>query len=140
MRDLNVPAFYNSSGILSAEKELSAGTSVYYSRHLNIGDFVNSDGNALIAASIDTESLTVAVACALNLGENLGYGPYKNVLDDGDANGENRSVSFTSAAKYVANLFNQTWFNQNHLGFKLRFTITGSISGGEKITCETSLS
>lgn len=137
MKESNVPAFYDSSNILTAEKVLVAGTSVYYSRHLNNGNIENSNGNAQIGAKIDTASLTVTVAVALFLGDNIGYGPYRNILDETIGA---RVATFDSTKVFQASLFNQTWFNSNHMGFKIRFIIVGSISGGEIITCENSLS
>lgn len=129
-------AFYNSSNLISSEKELAVGTTVYYSRHLNIGDLANSDGSAQIGAKIDTAGLTITVACALMLGDDVGYGPYHNVLDESAT----RVATFDSTKVFQASLFNQAWFNSNHVGFKLRFTVVGTIAGGEVITCEVSMS
>lgn len=131
-----VKAFLDSNNRPSSEKELSAGTTVYYSQHMNNGDIFNSDGNAQIGASIDTAGLTVTVACALKLGEAVGYGPYHNVLDESTS----RVATFTSSKVFQASLYSQSWFNSNHLGMKWRFTIAGSISGGEKLKCEVVLS
>ncbi len=131
-----IKGFSNSNGVPTAEKILTAGTTVYYSDHANNGDPANADGNVLIGAKIDTASLTVTVACALLLGANVGYGPYHNVLDESDT----RVATFDSTKVFQASLFNQTWFNGNHSGCKFRFIVTGSISGGEIITCDLQLS
>ena len=129
-------AFYDSEGLLSGIKTLIAGTSVYNSRHLNFGNFEKSDGNAQIGAKINTASLTITVAVALHLGDDIGYGPYHNVLDESST----RVAIFNSTKVFQASLFNQSWFNANHTGFKIRFTIVGSISGGEELSCNVSLS
>ena len=136
MRNNAVPAFVNDSNVPSAIKTLVVGTSVYNSEHLNNGNFDSSDGEASVGALIDTASLTIAVTCALFLGPAIGYGPYRNLLDESDT----RVNTFDSTKVFQSSLFNQSWFTSNHLGFKLRFTITGSISGGEELKCEVSFS
>lgn len=125
-------AFTESTGKVTAEKELIAGTTIYYSKHVNNGDVFNADGDMQIGAKIDTAGLTVTVACALKLGDSVGYGPYQNVLDESSP----RVATFDSTKVFQASLFNQSWFNSNHIGSKFRFTVAGVISGGEKITCE----
>ena len=134
MRDL-VKAFFDSNGDVVATKSLVSGTSTYFSRHLNFGNIAESDGNGLVGAKIDTVSITVTVAIALHLGEEVGYGPYRNMLDETVGA---RVATFDSTKVFQGSLFNQRWFNNLHTGFKIRFTCTPG--GGEIITCNVSLS
>ena len=114
-----------------------AGDTYKETAQYNNGDIFNADGNALIGAKIDTASLTVKVYCKLRLGVNVGFGPWHELLDESGT----RVSTFDSSKVFQASLYNQEWWNKNHLGFKLKFEITdGSISGGEKIYCDMQVS
>ncbi len=136
MKEYN-KAFLDSNGQPTATKTLTAGVSEYETRHINHGDLFNSDGNAIVGAKIDTSGLTFKVYCALKLGNEVGYSPWHELLDESDT----RVSTFDSTKVFQASLYNQEWFNKNHLGFKLKFVLqSGTISGGEVLTCEVIVS
>jgi len=128
-------AFYDSLNRFTASKTLSESAGSITSNHINNSNLENSDGNAFIGAKVSEASFTISVTCALFFGEDVGYGPYHDLLDESST----RVKTFDSTKVFQASLYNQSWFNRNHQGFKLTFTMDSG-SGDCTIVCEGTVS
>jgi len=111
-------AFIGNNGFPTATKILGSSDSYIDSNHINNGHLAESDGNAFIGIKVVEPGFTLSVTCQLYFGATVGYGPLHDLLDESST----RVKTFSSAKVFQASLYNQSWFNKNHQGFKYRIT------------------
>jgi len=111
-------AFKNTNGFPTATKMLESSDDYIDSEHQNNGHLSESDGNAFIGIKVVEASFTLSVTCQLYFGNTVGYGPWHNLLDESST----RVKTFDSTKVFQASLYNQSWFNANHQGFRYRIT------------------
>ena len=110
--------YLDDNGNPTATKAFSSSVDYVDSEHINNGHPDLSDGDATIFAKVTEAGFTLSVTCALYLGLDVGYGPWRDLKDDSDT----RVNTFSSSKVFVASLRNQSWWIKNHRGFKYRIT------------------
>ena len=76
-------------------------------------------------------AITVTLQCLLHFGDEVGYGPAHDVLDE---DGNTITFSADSAETIEANLYEQPWWKENE-GFKIRLNRAGSTTLGGNAVC-----
>ena len=117
MKEL-VQSFKDSNNALADTKVLSGSESYIESEQINASHLFDSDGDATIMLKVDEANFTLSVTVAFLINGIIGYGPWQNLLDESST----RVKTFDSTKKFVASLYNQSYFIKNHMGFKYRVT------------------
>ena len=117
MKEL-VQSFKDDNEALTDTKVLSGSDSYIESEHINASHISESDGDATIMLKVDEADFTLSVTIAFLINSTIGYGPWKDLLDESDT----RVKTVDSTKKFIASIYNQTYFIKNHMGFKYRVT------------------